>query len=95
MHNSFVAAISGRRKYSSVISDRQSWAGIHGVLSSIYFFRRVRLLKKVNSRFVAIVGDKIRRFLETHAAQRAAHIYVPLPGGILRLFAQFVRHRST
>jgi hypothetical protein len=79
---------------SSVIPNRQSWTSIHGALSSIHFFRRFRLFKKMNSRFVATVGNKIRRFLKTQAAQCAAHIDIPRPGRVPRLFAQFVCHSS-
>src|SRR4029450_1953170 len=73
-----VAAISQPRKFSSVISDCERRANFHGPLRSVGFFRRFGLFKKVNSRFVAVVGDEIRRFFETHPAQRAACIHVPL-----------------
>ena len=34
----------------------------------------------MNSSFVAVVSDEIRRFLETETTQRAAGIHIPLPG---------------
>jgi hypothetical protein len=46
----------------------------------------------MNGSLVAIVSDEIRRFFETHPAQRAACVHVPLSRRVLRLFAQFVRH---
>ncbi len=88
----FVAAISGRRKFSSVISDRQRGADIHRTLSSIYLFRRFRLLEEVYGGLVSVIGDEIRRFFETETTQRAAGIHIPLPRGVLGLFAQFVCH---
>jgi hypothetical protein len=61
------------------------------VLCSVDFLGRFGLFKEMNSSFVAIVSDEIRRFFETHPAQRTARIYIPLSGYVLGLFAQFVR----
>jgi hypothetical protein len=85
-HSRFVAAIAYRCKYSSVVSDRECWANIHGALRSVYFLWRFGLFKKMNSGFVAVVRQKIRRFFETETAQRAARVHVPRSNGILGLF---------
>jgi hypothetical protein len=94
MHNRFVAAISGRRKYSSVVPYRECGANIHGALRSIYLFRRFRLLEEMYGGLVWVVGNEIRRFFETETTQCAAGIHIPLTRGILRLLSQFVRHDS-
>src|SRR5437773_3622206 len=78
-----------------IVSDRQSWANIHGTLSGIHFLRRLGLFKKMNSGFVAIVRDEIRRFFKTKAAQCAARVHVPLARRVLGLFAQIVRHNAS
>jgi hypothetical protein len=95
MHNRFVAAISGRRKYSSVVPYRECGANIHGALSSIYLFRRFRLLEEMYGGLVWVVGHEIQRFFETETTQCAAGIHIPLARGILRLLGQFVRHDSS
>jgi len=46
----------------------------------------------MNRTLVSVVFQKIRRFLETETAQRAAGVHVPRPRRVLGLFAQFVRH---
>jgi hypothetical protein len=91
----FVAAIFGRRKYSSVVPYRECGANIHGALSSIYLFRRFRLLEEEYAGLVGVVGDEIRRFFETETTQRAAGIHIPFPKDVLRLLDQFVRHDSS
>jgi hypothetical protein len=53
------------------------------------------LLEEVCGGLVGVVGDEIRRFFETETTQRAAGIHIPLPRGVLRLLAQFVRHDSS
>jgi hypothetical protein len=92
MHNGFVAAISGRRKFSSVVSYRECGANIHGAPRSGCFLWCFGLLKKMNGSLIAVVRQKIRRFLETETTQRTAGIDVPPSGRVLRLFAQFVCH---
>src|SRR5215475_10714424 len=94
MHDNFVAAISRRRKYSSVVPYRECRASIKGALCSGCLLRRLGLFKKMNSSLVAIAGDEIRRLLETKATQRAAGIHIPLPRRVLWLLAQFVCHDS-
>src|SRR5882724_11174001 len=65
-HSRFVvAAIPYRCKYSSVVSDRERRANIHGALSGIHFLRRLRLFGKMNRRFVVVVIQKIWRLLKT------------------------------
>src|SRR5262249_32015872 len=90
----FVAAISGRRKYSSVVPYRQRGTNIHGALRSIYVVGCFWLPEKMNGRFLAIISNKVRRFFETETTQRTTGIHIPLPRHILRLFAQFVCHNS-
>jgi len=85
-------AICYRRKCSAVISDRERRTNIHGALRSGGFLGVLGLFKEMNSSFVAIISDEIRRFFETETTQRAAGIHIPLPRGVLRLLAQFVRH---
>jgi len=92
---SLVAAISGARKYSSVISNCQRRANFHRALCGGSFLGSFRLFKKMNSSFVAVVSDEIRRFLETESTQCAACVYIPLSGRVLGLFAQFVGHDSS
>jgi hypothetical protein len=92
MHNDFVAAISDRRKYSSVIPYRQRRTNIHGTLRGGRFLGCFGLLKKMDGSLIVVVRQKIRRFFETETTQRAAGIHIPLPRHILRLLAQFVRH---
>jgi hypothetical protein len=94
MHNRFVAAISDRRKYSSVVPYRQRGADIHRALRSGCFLGCFGLSRKVNGSFVAVVSQKIRGFFETEPTQRATGIHIPLPRRVLRLFAQFVCHIS-
>jgi hypothetical protein len=60
---------------------------------SAHFLGCFGLFKKMNGSFVAIVGDEIRRFFETQAAQCAACIHIPLAGQVLGLFIQSIRHR--
>jgi hypothetical protein len=94
MHNGFVAAISDRRKYSSVIPYRQRRTNIHGTLRGGGFLGCFGLLKKMDGSLIVVVRQKIRRFFETETTQRAAGIHIPLPRRVLRLLAQFVRHDS-
>jgi hypothetical protein len=95
MHNRFVAAISGGRKYSSVVAYRECGANIQGALSSGYLFRRFRLFEEVYGGLVGVVGDEIRRFFEAETTQRAAGIHIPLPRRVLRLLGHFIRHDSS
>ena len=46
----------------------------------------------MNSSFVAVVRDEIRRFLEAHPAQRTAHVHIPRSRRVLGLFAQSISH---
>ena len=78
----------------AVVSDRERRANVHGPFCGRSFLGRFRLFKKMNSGFVAIVRDEIRRFLETHSAQCAARVHIPLTGRVLGLFAQIVRHNA-
>jgi len=50
------------------------------------------LFEEMNSSFVAIIRDQIRRFFETHTAQCAARVHIPLAGHVLGLFAQSISH---
>jgi hypothetical protein len=90
-----LAAIRYRRKCSGVISDRERGTDFHGALCGGGFLRCFGLFTEMNSSFVAIVRDEIRRFFEAKTAQRAAAIHIPLPRRVLRLFTQFVRHDSS
>jgi hypothetical protein len=92
MHYVFVAAISGARKYSSVVPNRERRANIHGPLRSGCFLGSFGLLNKVNGSLIAVVRQKIRRFFQTETTQRAACIDVPVPRRVLRVLAQFVCH---
>jgi hypothetical protein len=56
MHNGFVAAISDRRKYSSVIPYRQRGANIHGALRGGRFLGCFGLLKKMDGSLILVVG---------------------------------------
>jgi hypothetical protein len=87
-----VAVICRRRKCSPVISDCERRANFHSALRSGGFFRRFRLFKKMNRRFVARVRDEVRRFFETQPTQCAACIHIPMARHVLGLFAQFVSH---
>ena len=87
--------IAQGRKCSLIISDCERRANFHGALRSFDFLGRLRLFRKMHRRFVAIVRDEIRRFFETKTTQRAAGIHIPLPGRVLRLLDQFVRHDSS
>jgi hypothetical protein len=94
MHYGLVAAISDRRKYSSVIPYRQRGANILGALRGGRFLGCFGLLEKMDGSLIAVVRQKIRRFFETETTQRAAGIHIPVPRRVLRLLAQFVRHGS-
>jgi hypothetical protein len=94
MHNGFVAAISDRRKFSSVVANSQRGTNIHGTLRGGRFLGRFGLFKKMDGSLIVIVRQKIRRFFETETTQRTAGIHIPLPRRVLRLLAQFVRHGS-
>jgi hypothetical protein len=94
VHNRLVAAISGGRKYSSVVAYRECGANIQGALSSGRLFGHIRLFEEVYGGLVGGVRDEIRRFFETKTTQRAAGIHIPLPRDVLRLFVQFVSHDS-
>jgi hypothetical protein len=95
MHNGFLAAISDRRKYSSVIPYRQRRANVHGALCGGRFLWCFRLFKKVNASLIAVVRQKIRRFFKTETTQRTAGVHIPLPRRVRGLFAQFVCHISS
>jgi hypothetical protein len=77
---------------SPIIPDCQRRANFHGALRGAGFLGCFGVLKKMNRRFVPVVSDEIRCFFETKTAQCAACIHIPLPGHVLGLFAQFVRH---
>jgi hypothetical protein len=94
MHNGFVAAISDRRKFSSVVANSQRGTNIHGTLRGGRFLGRFGLFKKMDGSLIVVVRQKIRRFFETETTQRTAGIHIPLPRRVLRLLAQFVRHGS-
>jgi len=79
-------------KCSSVISDCQRGANVHGALCGGHFLWRFWLFRKMNGSLIAVIRQKSRRFLETETAQRAAGVHVPRPRHVLGLFAQFVRH---
>jgi hypothetical protein len=49
---------------SSVIPYRECGASIHRALRSVGFLRRLGLFEKMNSRFVAIVSDQVRRLFQ-------------------------------
>jgi hypothetical protein len=95
MHNGFVAAISDRRKFSSVVANSQRGTNIHGTLRGGRFLGRFGLFKKMDGSLIVIVRQKIRRFFETETTQRTAGIHIPLPRRVLRLLAKFVRHGSS
>jgi hypothetical protein len=80
-----VAAICDRRKYSSVVSDRESGTNFHRSLRGGGFFRGFGLFEKVNRGFVAIVSDEVWRFFQAETAQCAVRVHIPLPGRILGL----------
>jgi hypothetical protein len=68
-----------------VISDCEGWANVHRALRSDGFLGRFGLFNEMDSSFVAVVGDQIRRFFKAHPAQRAARVHIPPPGRILGL----------
>ena len=67
--------IAQGRKFSSVISDCERRANIHGSLYSVGFLGRFGLFKEMNNSFVAIVRYEIRSFFETGPAQSATGIH--------------------
>ena len=81
-----------RRLELAVVSDRERWANAHGALCGGHLFWRFGLFREVNRGFLAGIAQKVRRFLETETAQRAARIDVPQSGDVLGLFTDFVRH---
>jgi hypothetical protein len=95
MHNVFVAAISGARKYSSVVPNRERRANIHGALRGRDFIGCFGLLNKMDRSLIVVVRQKLRCFFETETTQRTADIHIPLSRRVLRLLAQFVRHDSS
>ena len=50
-------------------------------LCSVGFLGRLGLFKEMNNSFLAIVRYEIRSFFETHRAQSAAGIHIPLCTG--------------
>jgi hypothetical protein len=95
MHNNFVAAISGGRKFSSVVPYRQRGTNIHRPFGSGCFLGCFGLPNEVNGSLIAVVRQKVRRFFETETTQCTAGIHIPLPRRVLRLLAQFVGHDSS
>jgi hypothetical protein len=87
-------AIGGRRYKESlpVVTDRQCRAYFHGTLRRRSFFVVFGLLKKIHGRFIVVVFQKVRRFVETHPTGRARCIDIPRSRNVLGLFACFVRH---
>jgi hypothetical protein len=83
MHNRFVAAISDRRKFSSVIPNSQRGTNIHGPLCGGRFLGCFGLFKKMNGSLIVVVRQKIRRFFETETTQCTAGIHIPLPQRVL------------
>src|SRR6266700_2388826 len=83
---------SSASQISSIISDCERRANVHGALRSLDLSGRFRLFEKMNSSFVAVVRDEIRRFLEAHPAQRTAHVHIPRSRRVLGLFAQSISH---
>jgi hypothetical protein len=80
-----VAAICDRRKYSSVVSDRERGTNLHRSLRGGGFLGGFGLFEEMNRGFVAIVRDQVWRFFQAETAQRAARVHIPLPGRILGL----------
>src|SRR5438046_3946644 len=93
-HGNSCSGDSPVSQISPVISDCERRANFHGPQRGGGFFRCFGLFKKMNSSLVAIVSDEIWRFFQTKTAQCAACIHIPLPGHVLGLFAQFIRHDS-
>ena len=58
MHNGFVAAILGRRKFSSVVPYRECRANFHRALRSDCFFAVFRAVWKMNGSLIAIRKSK-------------------------------------
>jgi len=79
---------ANRREHQlAVVSNCQRGANIHGALSGVYFLRRFGLFKKMDSSFVAVVRQKVRRFFKTETAQCAARVHVPWSRRVLALLA--------
>ena len=78
----------------AVVTDCQSRANFHRALGRALFVIVLRLLEKVNRRFVLVVLDEVRRFVEANAARSARGVDIPRPRNVLWLLACFVRHRN-
>ncbi len=76
----------------AVVADRERRANVEGALCCGSLFWRLRLLEKINVRFVVVIFDQIGCFIETNPAEITAGIDVPRTRNILGLFARFVRH---
>jgi len=81
-----------QKKSFPIVTDGQCRAYFHGTLRRRSFFVVFGLLKKIHGRFVVVVFQKIRRFVETHPTGRARCIDIPRSRNVLGLFACFVRH---
>src|SRR5881397_4352925 len=68
-HGNSCSGDSPVSQISPVISDCQRRENFHGALRGTNFLGCFGLLKKMNRRFVPVVSDEIRRFLQTHPAQ--------------------------
>ena len=94
--SSFGWWIGGRtaaaEKILAVVPDRESRANFQGALRGGIFVVVLRLLEKINGRFVFVIFQKIGSFIQTYATRCAGGVDVPEPRNILRLFVCFVRH---
>ena len=91
----FTEAPLQKKPLFAVVADGERGANVQCALRCGRFFVVLGLLVKINVGLVVVVFQKIRSFVETHAAGCAGRIYVPETGNVFGLFACFVGHEKS
>jgi hypothetical protein len=77
----------------AIVANREGRTNFHRSLGRSRFFVVLRLLHKINRRFIVVRLEKGGSLFETRPAHRAGRVDIPRSGSVQGLFAVFVRHK--